>query len=84
MSNYDPTAVTVTTAKSQVLPANNSRQALILFNQGPSVVQIVLSDTDNAFFQLDANTGIKFDDAPYNKISAKTTSGTALLSVLGA
>lgn len=84
MSNYDPSSVTVTTTKAQILPMNTSRQALILFNQGPGTVQIVLSDEDTAYFKLNANEGIKFDDAPFNKVSARTDSGTAILSVLGA
>ena len=81
-NNYTNKApITVTTGGNALLPLNLNRTSLILFNQGPSSVNIYMN-TAAAFITLTAGQRMDFTHAaPLNEINGTTTSGTAVVTV---
>jgi|TARA_R110000851_G_scaffold251109_1_gene403569 L-ascorbate metabolism protein UlaG (beta-lactamase superfamily) len=82
-NNYGGAPVTATTSGVELTAQNTQRNALILFNQGPETI-LVYFDTATNYFEIEANKGVHFPVTPLNQVNAKTTSGTATVSVLEA
>lgn len=81
-SNYISTLVTATTAGVVLSAFDENRTALILFNQGPEVARLYFDANSTIYFELAVGDGMDFPAVPINGVSAKTASGTTVVSVL--
>ncbi len=82
--NFKSSLFSATTTAAEVLPTNNNRKALILFNQGAGTVQWYFGSDSTVYFELASGAHVHFPEAPLNSIYAKTASGAASLSVMEA
>jgi hypothetical protein len=80
--NYQSTLVSVTTSETALLGVNAYRKALILFNQGAADVQVYFDSNSTIYYTLEAGQGMHFPEAPINALNAKTSSGTASVTVM--
>ena len=72
-----------TLTAAEVLPYDDERKALLLFNQSASeTVQFYFEDNNTMYFEIEPQKGIHLPEAPMNQIKAKTVSGTANLTVM--
>lgn len=81
-NNFKSSVVAVTTSETQLLPRNNNRTALILFNQGSENINWYFEDNSTMYFTLEAGKGMYFPDAPTNQIQAVSASGSVNVSVM--
>lgn len=84
-TNYKEQAPkTATVAGVELADRNNERVSLILFNQGPETAQISFGSEPTNYIELEPNKAMHFPRVPKNQVNAKTTTGTAVISVLEA
>lgn len=80
-SNYTSAVITVTTSETEITAANNSRTALVLYNQGPSPVDVYFAENSTMFVTIPAGDGLQFTEIPRNQIQGVVSSGTAAVTV---
>lgn len=81
-TNYRSKVVAVGTSETELLPRDDNRYAVLLFNQGDQTVSFYFEDNSAAYFSIAAGTGIELPIAAMNQINAVAASGSQNVTIM--